>query len=72
MRPLVDREEIDHRAGATNREFWSVTDATFILQDFAGQGPVSREYCWAIIGPDSTRCDGYPTEAEIAAAAGGG
>lgn len=46
--------------------------AAFILQDFAGQGPVSREYCWAIIGPESTRCDGYPTEAEIAAAAGGG
>ena len=44
----------------------------FILRDFAGQGPVSREYCWLRVGPDSTRCDGYPTEAEIAAAAAGG
>lgn len=41
----------------------------FIFRDFVDQGPVTREYCWEIIGPDSVRCDGYPTEEELAAEA---
>jgi mono/diheme cytochrome c family protein len=40
----------------------------FIMRDFVGQGPVSREYCVEVIGADSSRCDAYPTEAEIEAA----
>jgi mono/diheme cytochrome c family protein len=41
----------------------------FIFRDFVDQGPVTREYCWEIVGRDSTRCDAYPTEEEVAAEA---
>lgn len=37
----------------------------FIFRDFVDQGPVTREYCWEIIGEDSTRCDAYPPAAEV-------
>lgn len=39
----------------------------FIFRDFVGQGPVTQEYCLETIGEDSTRCEGYPTEAAIEA-----
>jgi hypothetical protein len=44
----------------------------FIFRDFVGQGPVTREYCFQIVGEGETRCEAYPTEAEVAAGAGGG
>lgn len=39
----------------------------FVFQDFAGQGPVTREYCVGVFGDDSVRCNRYPAAAEIGA-----
>ncbi len=40
----------------------------FIIEDFVGKGPVTREECRAFWGEDASSCGRYPTAAEAGAA----
>lgn len=41
----------------------------FIMEEFVGKGPVTREECRAFWGEEASTCGKYPTAAEAAAAA---
>ena len=40
----------------------------FLFRDIIQKGPVTREYCTEMLGPESPRCTAYPPAAEVAAA----
>ena len=46
--------------------------AQFIFFQFVGKGPATFEECVAFYGAAASSCNRWPTEAELAAAAGGG
>lgn len=46
---------------------WIQAVVAFIFRDFIGQGPVTKEYCQSVFSEDNPRCDGYPSEADLAA-----
>ncbi len=37
----------------------------FIFRDLVGAGPVTFEHCRDFLGPQATRCEGYPRKADL-------
>ena len=65
---LADGLQPAMEGGLTDRSINGLV--AFIFEDFVDQGPVTREYCHEIVGADASRCEAYPTAAEVAAEAG--
>jgi len=63
--PMADNMPIPGDRTFSDRAINNIV--AFLFRDIVGAGPVTNEYCIAFLGPDSARCAGYPTEAEIAA-----